>query len=64
MHTDKLAYSLKELASSLGVSVGFLRIEVRRGVLSTIRLGRRIVVPTDLAHRYLAEKRSAIRESR
>jgi excisionase family DNA binding protein len=52
--TEKLSYSLKELADATGVSVPFLRLEIARGNLQPTRLGRRVVVPKAEAERYLA----------
>jgi excisionase family DNA binding protein len=39
-----MAWSLPELSAALGLSIGFLRKEVRRGVLRTTRVGRRVIV--------------------
>ena len=50
----RLAWPLDELAGALGTSVGFLRLEIRRGSLRVARLGRRVVVPDHEAQRYLA----------
>jgi excisionase family DNA binding protein len=46
-------YGLKEAAGLLGVSSAFLRLEVLRGRLRVVRLGRRVLLrQTELA-RYL-----------
>ena len=51
----KLGWTLYELAQSLGVSVPFLRLEVKRGKLHAARLGRRVVLLDAEVCRYLAE---------
>lgn len=42
--TDKRAYSVPELSQPYPVSTGFLRGEIRRGVLRVRRFGRRVLV--------------------
>ncbi len=51
----KLGWTLYELAQTLGVSVPFLRLEVKRGKLHAARLGRRVVLLDAEVCRYLAE---------
>ena len=41
---QRMAWSLPELAALLGLSVGFLRKEARRGALRTRKIGRRVLV--------------------
>ncbi len=41
----RLAYSLSEAASLLGVSVFTLRRDARAGVIRTIPYGRRVLLP-------------------
>jgi excisionase family DNA binding protein len=53
--TPKLGWTLDELARSLGVSVPFLRLEVKRGRLRAAHLGRRVVLLDTEVRRYLAE---------
>jgi excisionase family DNA binding protein len=53
--TPKLGWTLHELARSLGVSVPFIRLEVKRGRLKAAHLGRRVVVLDTEVRRYLAE---------
>lgn len=61
MHTEgsittrRLAFGLREAAATLGVSQAFLRIEVRRGRLRPVRLGRRVLVSTAELQRYLEQ---------
>jgi excisionase family DNA binding protein len=54
-HAPKLAWTLEELARSLGVSVPFLRLEVKRGRLKAAHLGRRVVLLDCDVQRYLVE---------
>ena len=51
----KLGWTLYELARSLGVSVPFLRLEVKRGRLHAAHLGRWVVLIDAEVRRYLAE---------
>ena len=51
---SRLAYGLDELARMIGVSRGFLRLEIKRGKLNPKHLGRRVVVTADEARRYLS----------
>lgn len=51
---DRLAFGLAELARQLGVSIGFLRLEIGRGNLKPTRLGRRVLISAEEAKRYLA----------
>ncbi len=53
-HEGRLAWPLQDLASRLGVSVGFLRLEAQRHRLRIARLGRRVVVLDTEVQRYLA----------
>jgi excisionase family DNA binding protein len=53
--SPKLGWTFEELASSLSVSVPFLRLEVKRGRLKAAHLGRRVVLPDRDVQRYLAE---------
>ena len=61
LSTPKLGWTLDELASSLGVSVPFIRLEVKRGRLKAAHLGRRVVVLDSEVHRYLAQASDASR---
>jgi excisionase family DNA binding protein len=53
--SPKLGWTFEELASSLSVSVPFLRLEVKRGRLKAAHLGRRVVLLDSDVRRYLAE---------
>jgi excisionase family DNA binding protein len=49
----KMAWSLGEVASSTGLSVGFLRNEIRAGRLPGRKFGRRVLVRDDDLQSYL-----------
>jgi excisionase family DNA binding protein len=53
--STKLGWTFEELATSLSVSVPFLRLEVKRGRLKAAHLGRRVVLLDRDVQRYLAE---------
>jgi excisionase family DNA binding protein len=55
LSSQKLGWTFEELARSLGVSVPFLRLEVKRGRLKAAHLGRRVVLLDAEVQRYLAE---------
>jgi hypothetical protein len=50
---DRLGFSLQELARRLGCSPGLLHLEVKRGRLRTVRIGRRVIVPSGEVERLL-----------
>ena len=52
--SPKLGWTFEQLASSLSVSVPFLRLEVKRGRLKAAHLGRRVVLLDSDVQRYLA----------
>lgn len=55
--TQRIAWSIAEISASTGLSLGFLRNEVRRGALPIKKFGRRVLVlETDLKN-YLTEGR-------
>lgn len=64
LSTPKLGWTLAELARSLGVSVPFIRLEVKRGRLRAAHLGRRVVVLDTEVRRYLAQASDAGRSWR
>jgi excisionase family DNA binding protein len=51
----RLAAGLPVWAEEIGVSLGFLRLEISRGKLQVTRLGRRVLVTKREIDRYLAE---------
>jgi excisionase family DNA binding protein len=40
----RVSYGVREIAASMGVSEGFIRLEIVRGRLKTFRRGRRVLV--------------------
>ncbi len=53
--TQRIAWSLAEIAKQTGLSLGFLRNEVRGGRLPVKHFGRRVLVLDESLRRYLAE---------
>jgi hypothetical protein len=53
--SQRVAWSLAEIAESMNLSIGFLRNEVRRGKLNVKKFGRRTLVLDEELRRYLAE---------
>ncbi|MBC7933018.1 MAG: DNA-binding protein [Rubrivivax sp.] len=53
--TERVAWSLQEIARATGLSLGFLRNEVRRGGLRVKRFGRRVLVLDEDLKIYLSE---------
>jgi excisionase family DNA binding protein len=51
--TSRVAWSLTEIAEATGLSIGFLRNDVRRGALPTRKFGRRILVLDEDLKAYL-----------
>jgi len=49
----RMAWSLADIARATGLSVNFLRYEVRRGNLIVRRFGRRVLVGDQELRRYL-----------
>lgn len=50
----RLGFSLKELAELVGCSVGLLHLEIRRGNLRAVRIGRRVIVPLSETEKLLS----------
>jgi excisionase family DNA binding protein len=50
---EPAAYLLQEGATSLGVSNAFIRMEIRRGRIKTIRRGKRLLVRREDFEAYL-----------
>lgn len=42
--TSRIAWSIAEIADVTGLSIGFLRNDVRRGALQVKKFGRRVLV--------------------
>ena len=51
----RIAWSLAEISEATGLSIGFLRNDVRRGVLQIKKFGRRVLVLDEELKRYLKE---------
>jgi hypothetical protein len=51
--TERVAWSLSEMAQATGLSVPFLRLEMGRGNLKVTRFGRRILISAEERERYL-----------
>ncbi len=51
--TQKIAWSLNDISEATGLSVNFLRYEVRRGYLKTRNFGRRVLVLDADLQRYM-----------
>lgn len=49
----RLALSIAEISEACGVSVPFVRLEIRRGKLRALKLGRRLVVPIEALREWL-----------
>jgi excisionase family DNA binding protein len=54
LDSDRFAFSLEVAARKLSVSPSFLRLEIARGRLHPIRLGRRVLIGEAEVVRYLA----------
>jgi excisionase family DNA binding protein len=55
---DRSAFGIPELARRYDVSPGFWRLEVSRGHLKALRLGRRLLVTKEELDRYLKERQA------
>lgn len=59
MHTNitthRVAWSLQDISRATGLSLSFLRNDVRRGVLRVKRFGRRVLVLDEDLKAYLSE---------
>jgi excisionase family DNA binding protein len=47
-------YSIAELASRYGVSEGLVRLEIARGRLHVLRIGRRVIITTRAIEEWLS----------
>ena len=54
IEANRLALSVEDTAWRLSVSPSFLRLEIARGHLRPIRLGRRVLISESEIGRYLA----------
>jgi len=53
LEPERLAYSLREAAAALGISVGLVRLEIKRQALCPVRLGGRVMIELAEMRRYL-----------
>ena len=53
--SQRVAWSLNEIAKSTGLSIGFLRNEVRSTRLPAKKFGRRVLVLEEDLRRYLSQ---------
>jgi excisionase family DNA binding protein len=60
----RLAYGVQEFAGALGVTVGFIRLEIQRKRLGIIRVGRRVLISRAEAERYLSTRSTTAQEAR
>jgi excisionase family DNA binding protein len=55
----RIAYSIDEVASALGVHPATVRLEIARGKLKATRLARRVLIRASELERYLTANESA-----
>ena len=61
---EKKAFCLKEIAAMYSVSIPFLRLEIARGRLKPLRLGRCLRIPRDSLEQWTdSEKRPGNRSA-
>lgn len=53
--THRIAWSLAEISDATGLSLGFLRNDVRRGTLPIRKFGRRVLVLDEDLKTYLSK---------
>lgn len=53
--TERKGLSVAEVAKEFGLSVGFVRKEIKRGRLVASKLGRRLVVPIEFVTEWVEE---------
>jgi excisionase family DNA binding protein len=51
--TKPISRSVKTLAADLGISPGLVRLEIARGHLEVVRIGRRVIICEDAIERWL-----------
>lgn len=52
-HNNRMAWSLSDISEATGLSVNFLRYEIRRGNLNVRKFGRRVLVRDVELQRYM-----------
>jgi hypothetical protein len=55
---ERLAYTLRESATALGISVGLVRLEIKRKALCPVKLGGRVLIELVEIKRYLRAGRA------
>jgi excisionase family DNA binding protein len=50
---SRRAYSIAEVAAAYGFSKSFVRLEIARGRLKALHVGRRVVIPRDAMRNWL-----------
>jgi len=53
MEGNKLTYNVPEAAQKLGVSEPTLRESIKRGLIPSIRIGHRVLIPVSALDKYL-----------
>ncbi len=56
MAGERRAYSIAEVAHQHGVSKGLVQLEIKRGCLKAIRLGRRVLIPSESIRQWWSGK--------
>jgi excisionase family DNA binding protein len=54
----KRGYSLEETGEVLGVSKGFINLEIRRGKLRARRFGRRVIILAEDLEQYISARQT------
>jgi len=52
---SRRAFGIVEVAELIGVSPAFIRLEIQRKRLPTLRVGRRVLISRDAFDQYLAD---------
>jgi len=52
--TERRAWGVVEVATLLGVSPAFIRLEIQRGKIATLRIGRRVLIASATLDAYIA----------
>jgi excisionase family DNA binding protein len=60
---DRRAFGIDEIAQSLGTSTAFIRLEIARGHLATMRVGRRVLVSREAFDQFLSTAKERARHA-
>lgn len=52
----RLLYSISDTSKALGISEMSVRRMIEQGDLATVRLGRRVMIPTEMVNRFLKKQ--------